>query len=238
MTAIEMRLMTFCAVLLPGSLFAEGAIDFYLHPAAGALSSFQQSTGQSPTVEIGVWKPLSIRGRRTTGIYAAHGGAKATVRSNNLISAGDKPVLLTHLLVKHSFEVSESWTGFVEYGFSIIGFDHEDTSLSLAGLGFGAGIGCNLWKDWLLTLKARHVEVDQSYRGERILHRQLSGSVGLAVPVNLPGLPFRNPGKEEDKASESERNARKVLGHDVSPGKKAGATWQGAPAEWLAAQQK
>ena len=121
----------------------------------------------------------------------------ATVRPNNLISAGDKPVLLTHLLVRHSFGLSEYWTGFIEYGISIIGFDHEDTSLSLAGLGFGAGVGCSLWKDWLLTLKARHVEVDQSYRGERILHRQLSGSVGLAVPVNLPGLPFRKKTGED-----------------------------------------
>ena len=186
-----MRLITFCAILLPGSLFAEGATDFYLHPAAGALSSFQQSTGQSPTVEIGLWKPLSIRTGRTTGIHVAHGGAKTTVRPDSLIAAGDKPVLLTHLLVKHSFELSDPWTGFIEYGISIIGFDHEDTSLSLAGLGFGAGVGCSLWKDWLLTLNARHVEVDQSYRGERILHRQLSASVGLAVPVNLPGLPFR-----------------------------------------------
>lgn len=191
MTAIGKRLVSFCAILLPGSLFAEGAIDFYLHPAVGVLSSFQQSTGQSPTVEIGVWKPLSVRDRGTTGIYVAHGGAKATVRPNSLIAPGDKPVLLTHLLVKHSFELSGPWTGIVEYGISIIGFDHEDTSLSLAGLGFGAGIGCRLWKDWLLTMKARHVEVDQSYRGERILHRQLSGAVGLAVPVNLPGLPFR-----------------------------------------------
>ena len=196
MTAIGRRLVSLCVIVLPGSLFAEGGSDFYLHPAAGALSSFQQSTGQSPTVEIGLWKPLSIRDRSSAGIYVAHGGAKTSVRPNSLIDSGDKSVLLTHLLVKHSFELSESWTGFIEYGFSIIGFDHEDTSLSLAGLGFGAGIGCNLWKDWLLTLKARHVEVDQAYRGERILHRQLSGSVGLVVPVNLPGLPFsRN--KEE-----------------------------------------
>ncbi len=106
-------------------------------------------------------------------------------------------MLLTHLLVRHSFELSESWTGLIEYGISIIGFDHEDTSLSLAGLGFGAGVGCNLWKNWLLTFNARHVEVDQSYRGERILHRQLSGSVGLAVPVNLPGLPFRKKTGED-----------------------------------------
>ena len=194
MTAVGKRLVSLCAILLPGSLCAEGAADFYLHPAAGVLSSFQQSTGQSPTVEIGVWKPLSIRDGRTTGIYAAHGGTRTTVRPNSLIAAGDKSVLLTHLLVKHSFELSESWTGFIEYGISIIGFDHEDTSLSLAGLGFGAGVGCSLWKEWLLTFKARHVEVDQSYRGERILHRQLSGSVGLAVPVNLPGLPFRETG--------------------------------------------
>ena len=225
MTAIEKRLVSLCAILLPASLSAEGAIDFYLHPAAGALSSFQQSTGQSPTVEIGVWKPLSIRDGRTTGIYVAHGGTRTTVRPNSLIAAGDKSVLLTHLLVKHSFELWESWTGFIEYGISIIGFDHEDTSLSLAGLGFGAGIGCSLWKDWLLTLKARHVEVDQSYRGERILHRQLSGAVGLAVPVNLPGLPFRTSRKKEDKASESGRNVRKVPGNDVSPEKKAGAPW-------------
>ena len=100
----------------------------------------------------------------------------------NGIAAGDNSVLVTHLLVKHSFALSESWTGFLEYGFSIIGFDHEDTSLSLAGLGFGAGVGFNLWKNWLLTLKATHVEVDQSYRGERILHRQLSGSVCRLFP--------------------------------------------------------
>ena len=177
-------------------------------------------------VEIGIWKPLSIRDRRTTGIYAAHGGARTTVRPNSLIAAGDKSVLLTHLLVKHSFELSETWTGFVEYGFSIIGFDHEDTSLSLAGLGFGAGVGCTLWKNWLLTLKARHVEVDQSYRGERILHRQLSGSVGLAVPVNLPGFPFRNP-RKKDTASESGRNASKVLKRGGPRTKKAGPPWYG-----------
>ena len=68
-------------------------------------------------VEIGIWKPLSIRDRRTTGIYVAHGGAKTSVRPNSLIAAGDKSVLLTHLLVFHSFELTESWTGFLEYGF-------------------------------------------------------------------------------------------------------------------------
>lgn len=48
--------------------------------------------------------------------------------------------------------------------------------------------------------------MDQSYRGERILHRQLSGSIGLAVPVNLPGFPFRKTRKKEDTAFESERS--------------------------------
>ncbi len=84
---------------------------------------------------------------------------------------------------------TNSWTGFLEYGFSIIGFDHKETSLSLAGLGFGAGFGYNLWKGWLLTFKTRYVTVNQSYLGDHIQHKQLSGSVGLAIPVNLPGIP-------------------------------------------------
>ena len=226
MTAMGKGLITLCAIVLPGSLFAEAANDFFVQAAVGAVSSFKQSTGQSPTVEIGVWKPLSIRDRRTTGIYVAHGGAGTTVRPNSLIAAGDKSVLLTHLLVFHSFELAKSWTGFLEYGISIAGFDYKGTSLSLAGFGFGAGIGYNLWKNWLLTLRARHVEVDQSYRGERILHRQLSGSVGLAVPVNLPGFPFRKT-RKGDTAPESGGNRRKVLEHVVSPAKKAGAPWYG-----------
>ena len=188
MKAIRIGLISFLGLVVSGSVLAEERSDFYFLMGAGALSSFKQSTGQSPTIEFGVWKPFVIGDRSTTGIYFGHGGAKTSVRQNSLIREGDTLILLTHLLVYHSFELTNSWTGFLEYGFSIIGFDHKETSLSLAGLGFGAGGGYNLWKDWLLTFKTRYVTVNQSYLGDHILHNQLSGSVGLAIPVDLPGL--------------------------------------------------
>lgn len=190
MKAIRKGLIPLLGLVVTGSVSAEERSDFYFFMGAGALSSFKRSTGQSPTVEFGVWKPLAIRDRSTTGIYVGHGGAKTTVRQNSLIREGDTPILLTHLFVYHSFELTDSWTSFLEYGFSIIGFDHKGTSLSLAGLGFGAGVGYNLWKDWLLTFKARYVTVNQSYLGDHILHKQFSGSVGLAIPVDLPGFPL------------------------------------------------
>ena len=190
MKTIRKRLIYLLGFVVPGSLFAEeeNDRDLRIQMVVGGLSSFNQSTGQSPTIEIGVWTPLSIGDRLTTGVYLGHGGAKTTVRQNSLIREGDTPILLTHLLVYHSFELTDSWTSFLEYGFSIIGFDHKETSLSLAGLGFGAGVGYNLWKAWLLTFKTRYVTVNQSYLGDHILHKQLSGSVGLAIPVDLPGL--------------------------------------------------
>ena len=188
MRTIRKRLIYLLGFVVPGSLFTEeeNDRDLRIQMVVGGLSSFNQSTGQSPTIEIGVWKPLSIGDRLTTGVYLGHGGAKTTVRQNSLIREGDTPILLTHLLVYHSFELTDSWTSLLEYGFSIIGFDHRETSLSLAGLGFGAGVGYNLWKDWLLTFKTRYVTVNQSYLGDHILHNQLSGSVGLAIPVALP----------------------------------------------------
>ena len=188
MKAIRKGLIALLGFVVSGSVSAEERSDFYFLIGAGALSSFKRSTGESPTIEFGVWKPLAIGDRSTTGIYLGHGGAKTTVRQNSLIREGDTPILLTHLLVYHSFELTDSWTSFLEYGFSIIGFDHKETSLSLAGLGFGAGVGYNLWKDWLLTFKTRYVTVNQSYLGDHILHKQLSGSVGLAIPVDLPGF--------------------------------------------------
>ncbi len=188
MKTIRKRLIYLLGFVVPGSLFAEGENDrdLRIQMVVGGLSSFNQSTGQSPTIEIGVWKPLSIGDRLTTGVYLGHGGAKTSIRQNSLIREGDTPILLTHLLVYHSFELTDSWTSLLEYGFSIIGFDHKGTSLSLAGLGFGAGVDYNLWKDWLLTFKTRYVTVNQSYLGDHILHNQLSGSVGLAIPVALP----------------------------------------------------
>ncbi len=189
MKAIRKGLISLLGLVVSGSVLAEERSDFYFSMGAGALSSFKQSTGQSLTIEFGVWKPFVIGDRSTTGIYLAHGGAKTSVRPNSLIREGDTMILLTHLLVYHSFELTNSWTGFLEYGFSIIGFDHKETSLSLAGLGFGAGFGYNLWKGWLLTFKTRYVTVNQSYLGDHIQHKQLSGSVGLAIPVNLPGIP-------------------------------------------------
>ena len=188
MKAIRKGLISLLGLVVPGSVLAEERSDFYFFMGAGALSSFKRSTGQSPTIEFGVWKPLAVGDRSTTGVYLGHGGAKTTVRQNSLIREGDTPILLTHLLVYHSFELTDSWTGLLEYGFSIIGFDHKGTSLSLAGLSFGSGVGYNLWKDWLLTFKTRYVTVNQSYLGDHILHKQLSGSVGLAIPVDLPEL--------------------------------------------------
>lgn len=183
-------LLALLGLVVPASLFAEEVNDLFLQIEAGALSGFQQSGGQYPTAEFGIRKALSIGAGRTTGIYLGHGGAKTTVSHNNLIPSGEIPILLTHLLLYHSFELTESWTGSIEYGFSAIGFDNEDTSLSLIGLGFGAGFGYTLWNDWLLTFKTRHVTVDQSYLGDLIQHRQLSGSIGLAIPVHLPKFPW------------------------------------------------
>ena len=179
-------LITLLLLALPRTLSAEQAKSFFLHLGTGVLSGFDQSGGRSPTLEFGLWKPLAGGDSHTTGIHVIHGFAEAAVRPNNLIAPGETAILLTHLLVVHSFERTGPWTGLLEYGFSIIGFDDADTSLSLAGLGFGAGVGRRVRKDWLLSCRTRYVVVDQSYRGERIRHRQLAGLVALAVPLRWP----------------------------------------------------
>ena len=179
-------LISLLLLTVPGGLSAEEARGFFLHLGSGLLASFDQSSGRSPTLEIGLWKPLAAGNSHTTGIHLVHGFAEAKVGPNNLIAPGETAILHTHLLVGHSFEWTGPWTGLLEYGISIIGFDDTDTSLSLAGLGFGAGVGRSVWKDWLLTCRTRLVVVDQSYRGERILHRQLACLVALAVPLRWP----------------------------------------------------
>ena len=87
MKTIRKRLIYLLGFVVPGSLFAEeeNDRDLRIQMVVGGLSSFNQSTGQSPTIEIGVWKPLSIGDRITTGVYLGHGGAKTTVRQNSLI---------------------------------------------------------------------------------------------------------------------------------------------------------
>ena len=105
MKAISSVLLGFVAF---GS--AEGRGDFYFFVGAGALSSFKQSTGPSPTIEIGVWKPLAVGDRSSSGIYVGHGAAKTTVRPNSLLREGETPILLTHLLMYHAFELADSWT--------------------------------------------------------------------------------------------------------------------------------
>ena len=174
------------ALVIPGGLSAEEGSGFYLHLGSGLLAGFDQSSGRSPTIEIGLWKPLAAGDSHTTGLHVVHGFSEATVRPNTLIDPGETAILQTHLLVGHHLERGGSWTGLLEYGISIIGFDDTDTSLSLAGLGFGAGVGSKVWHDWLLTCRTRFVVVDQSYRGERIRHRQLAVLAALAFPLRWP----------------------------------------------------
>ena len=54
MKAIRKGLISLLGLVISGSVLAEEQSDFYFVIGAGALSSFKQSTGQSPTIEFGV----------------------------------------------------------------------------------------------------------------------------------------------------------------------------------------